>query len=366
MKQSKSVPSLLFVFFGLISNGLALQAADSVQAPSGALLSAQDSKGPLRADQDQDTEEDTAASNEGRQETSPVASSFELRYKFQAGELLRWHVEHLVTVKTTIQGTTQKAETRSHSTKAWRVISVNLDGDAVFAHMVEDVDMWQKVTGRQEIRFNSKSDKKPPPEYVNAAASVGVPLSTITLSATGKVIERNDRQGMPQDDHSLITMPLPDRPVNVNEKWDTPYIIPVRKPDGTVINIQARQVFQLTKVVAGLATVSLATEVLTPVRDPRIKAQLVQRLSNGIIKFDISAGRVKSQRMDSKESVLAFSGADSEMDYKARFTEDLVSADVVSADSEPTAQAEPKSGEPGHRKPIRTADGRSKTPNIRQ
>ena len=70
--------------------------------------------------------------------------TFLLRYKFQECPMLRWKVEHLVTVETTIQGTTQKAETGSHSTKARRVVSVDSDGQAVFAHLVEDVDMWQK------------------------------------------------------------------------------------------------------------------------------------------------------------------------------------------------------------------------------
>ena len=293
----------------------------------------------------------------------PTEPTFLLRYKFHAGQLLRWKIEHLVTVKTKIQGTIQKAETRSLSTKAWRVISVNSEGEAVYAHMVEDVDMWQKVTGRQEIRYNSKTDDKPPPDYVNAAAAVGVTLSTITLSAKGTVIERNNRRGMPDSKNAPVTMPLPERSVKIADKWDQPYGIPVRKHDGTLIHIQARQVFQLDKVVAGLATISLKSEVLTPVNDPRIEAQLVQRLLNGTIKFDIDAGRVQRQRMASKASVLAFSGADSSMDYKARFTEDFLSVDVEAV-AEPATQADSADKEP--RKPLRTVERRRKSARIRR
>ena len=294
----------------------------------------------------------------------PKEKTFLLRYKFHEGQMLRWKVEHLVTIETTIQGTTQKAETGSRSTKAWRVVSVDSDGQAVFAHLVEDVDMWQKVTARQEVRYNSKTDDKAPPEYQNAAASVGVPLSTITLSAIGKVIERNDRRGMPETESKYVTMPLMEAPVKMNDRWDTPYIIPVRKPDGTLINIQARQVFQLKKVVAGLATISLNTEVLTPVHDPRVQAQLVQRLLNGTIKFDIVAGRVEQQQMDLDESVLAFSGAESSMDYKARFREEFLSAETMAGAGETATKISARDNRP--RNSLQTARGRRVSPKIRR
>ena len=291
-------------------------------------------------------------------------ATYELRYKFRQDETLRWEVNHLVTVETAIQGTTQKAETGSRSTKTWRIISVDTEGNAVFVHSVEDVDMWQRVTGRQEIRYNSSTDDKVPPEYENVAASVGVPLSTITLSTVGEVIERNDRKGSKQEQHAIVTMPFPGHPVRIQDQWETPYVIPVRTPNGTLINIQARQVFRLEKVVAGLATISLDTEVLSPVKDPRIRAQLVQRLLGGTIKFDIDAGCVRRQRMELKESVLAFSGAESSMDYKARFTEDLVEVDLAAISSEQASSG--KSPDGSSSRPVETAGKRGESPRRRR
>ena len=257
-------------------------------------------------------------------------STFLLRYKFNAGERLRWKVSHLVTVKTKIQGTNQKAEMRSYSTKAWQVTSVNPDGEATFSHVVENIDMWQKVSGRKEVHYNSTQDNKPPPEYDNAAQSVGVPLATITLKPTGEIIERadNDRHKKDGFGGGQVTIPLAEQPVKIGDKWSVPYMIPVRNNEGTQINIKSQQVFSLEKVVAGLATVSVRTELLTPIKDPRIQAQLVQRLLNGMVKFDINDGRVIRQRMDLDELVLAFNGADSSMNYRARFTEELLGSET--------------------------------------
>jgi hypothetical protein len=77
-------------------------------------------------------------------------------------------------------------------------------------------------------------------------------------------------------------------------------------------------------VAAGVATIEVKTQVLSPVDDPRIRSQLVQRLQFGTIRFDVDAGRVLSKQMDTDEIVIGFQGADSIMQYLARFTEEPV------------------------------------------
>ena len=79
--------------------------------------------------------------------------------------------------------------------------------------------------------------------------------------------------------------------------------------------------FKLLSVKTGVATIEVKTHVLTPVKEAEVKAQLMQQLTNGTMKFDIDAGRVISKQMDWDETVVGFSGADSMMEYLARFSE---------------------------------------------
>ncbi len=58
----------------------------------------------------------------------PDATSYMLRYKFQAGENLVWKVEHRARVRTTVSGTTQTADTTSISAKRWKITDVQPDG----------------------------------------------------------------------------------------------------------------------------------------------------------------------------------------------------------------------------------------------
>ena len=132
-----------------------------------------------------------------------------------------------------------------------------------------------------------------------------------------------------------MTMPLADHPIAVGESWSSPLEIEVRQNDGRPQQIQTRQKFTLVKVEHGVATINVDSQVLTPVHDPSIEAQLIQRLSDGTVRFDIVAGRVLSQQLDLDRHVIGFNGAGSSMHYVTRFTEKLLN-------DESTATTKPK------------------------
>jgi hypothetical protein len=91
-----------------------------------------------------------------------------------------------------------------------------------------------------------------------------------------------------------------------------------------VKKVRTRQKFTLDAVSDDLATITVDSQVLTPIHDPAIEAQLIQRMSSGTIRFDISAGRVLSQQLDLDRHVIGFSGASSSMHYVTRFSEKLL------------------------------------------
>lgn len=249
--------------------------------------------------------------------------TYELRYKFEPGEFVRWRAVQLVTVDTKIRGTGQTAKTRSVSLKSWRVSDVDDAGNATFVYQVDEVDMWQAVSGQREVKYNSRTDDNPPREYAHVADSVAVPLARITLSPTGRMVRRENKHRQFSPNTTELAIPLPDEPVRVGAKWHVTDESRVRLEDGRVQRVQMKHVFTLEKVVAGLATIRMHTEVLSPVNDPKVEAQLVQKLQNGQIMFDLDAGRMLSKQIDLDSTVIGFSGADSVMQYLARFTEEL-------------------------------------------
>lgn len=258
--------------------------------------------------------------------------SYRLQYTFSPDEVIRTKVVHLVAVETKIRGVSETAKTRSVSTRAWKITDVDEEGNTTFAYVVEEVSMWQQVSGRQEVRYDSTKEEEPPPEYKHVAESIGVPMATVTIAPNGEIVKREKARTQFNPGIGELTIRLPDQAIKAGTKWTTTGELPVRpRPNTPVKRVKIRQLYTLEKVQTGVATISVKTQVLTPVNDPAIQSQLVQRIKTGEIKFDIDAGRVISQQMDTDETVIGFSGPESIMKYLARHTEEKVKKDAVAA-----------------------------------
>lgn len=253
-----------------------------------------------------------------------------LQYQFSPGELFRTRVTHLVSLETTIQGVTETARTRSVSVKAWNVHEVSEDGHVTFDYVIESVNMWQQMSGRQEVRYDSTQDEQPPPEYQHVAGSIGQPMATITIAPHGKIVERANSLSQFNPGIGELTITFPEEPIPVGHRWATEGELPLRaRPSDPIKRVRLRQQYTLDKVQTGVATISVATQVLTPLNDPTLESQLIQRLKRGEIKFDIDAGRIISQQMDTDENVVGFNGPDSNMKYLSRLREEVVREERV-------------------------------------
>ena len=255
----------------------------------------------------------------------PNPEKHTLRYEFHPGQTLRWQVVDRKKIETASSESTQVTETVSSSVKVWRVRDVLPDGTATFENSVESVDMWQKLSGCQEVRYNSRTDKEPPPGFSQVVDSIGVPLSTITISATGKVLRRKRNPAVTSaESQGQVAVPLPEEPVAVGHTWSFPHQIDVALTSGLVKKVKTVQKFTLASVKTGVATIEVSTQILTPIHDPAIEAQLIQHHSSGTVRFDVDAGRVLAMRMDLDKRVVGFHTAASSLHYLTRFTEQLL------------------------------------------
>ncbi|MGC3972466.1 MAG: hypothetical protein QM775_35515 [Pirellulales bacterium] len=130
------------------------------------------------------------------------------RYQFAKGETVRWLVEHRAKIASTVEGSSQTAETSTDSVKAWKVVETFPGGETKFVNSVDSIDMRQKLTGRQETRYNSRTDEEVPPMFAAAAKQVGVSLAEITIDARGNVQKRVDLKKV-QEGGARSKRPLP-------------------------------------------------------------------------------------------------------------------------------------------------------------
>ncbi len=261
----------------------------------------------------------------------PTGPKYELRYRFTKGEVVRTKVKQQTRIETTISGNTQTADMTSISTKAWHVTDVSAEGNVTFSTRIDAIDMRQKMSGRQEVTYNSQTDAKPPAGYETAAQSVGKVLTEIVIDPSGKILKREKKNQLSVDNvNAQVVMPLPKEAIPAGESWSVPLEITVMLEDKETKLINARNRYQLDKVEDGVATISVET-VIPPLNDPKIRAQLIQRLTRGTVRFDLKAGRVLSQMTELDEQVIGFQGSNSSLHYLGRFTEELVVSDTKTA-----------------------------------
>jgi hypothetical protein len=190
-------------------------------------------------------------------------------------------------------------------------------------NVVEHVHMVHQLPEREPTEYDSRQDKTPPPGFEDTARAIGVPLSVIRINPAGKMLRRDVklRQQNVEEDAPIVVR-LPDKPVTVGETWDDPFDVKVALENGSTKTIQTRRRHKLAGVKSGIATIEVTYQVLSPI-DPFVESQLVQRLMEGAVKFDIEAGRVVSQQMDIDKRILGFAGPTSSMHYITRMEEKL-------------------------------------------
>jgi hypothetical protein len=258
-------------------------------------------------------------------QTADGPAKYELKYKFEQGQQIRWQVIHRATVRSTIQGTTDSAQTRSESVKVWDVKEINPEGEIVFTHWVQSIKMTNRLPNRAEASYDSTTDKVPDAGFEQAAKAVGVPLTEIRMTPAGRILRRIQRHIQPgANNETPIAFPLPKEPVPVGHVWSEPHTVKVTLKNSSTKSVETRRRFELKGVKDGIATISVNYQVLTPTRDAGVEAQLVQRLYQGAFQFDIEQGCVAGVLMDVDKRVIGFSGPDSSMHYVMQFSEKLL------------------------------------------
>jgi hypothetical protein len=274
-------------------------------------------------------EDDQPAPPPAKASTTPPADNdakYDLRYKLALGDVLRYEVSHRASIQSTIEKTTQAAQTKTDSIKVWKVTDVLPNGDIEFMNVVERVSMVNQLPDRDPVAYDSERDKTPPPGFEDAAKSVGVPLSVIRMTPRGKVVRRVAKlRQLRLEDDSPIVVRLPEEPVEIGATWDEPFNVKIELQGGATKRIQTRRHHKLKGVNGNVATIEVTYQVLSPIDAPQ-EAQLVERMMSGEVQFNLKTGRVVSQQMSIDKRILGFAGPTSSMQYVMKMDEKLLDA----------------------------------------
>jgi hypothetical protein len=265
----------------------------------------------------------------------PETKTYDLQYKLTRGDVLRYDVTHQASISGTSDKSTQTAQSKTDSIKVWKVTDILPSGDIEFMNVCERVRMVNVLPDGKATEYDSTRDKTPPPGFDDAAKAIGVPLSTMKITTHGKVLSRDVKvHNQGSNDDAAIVLRLPDNPVAIGDTWDEPFEVKVNLPKGASKSIKTRWHHKLADVKDGIATIEVTYQVLSPA-DAGVELQLVQRMQNGQVKFDIEKGRIQSQKMDVDKRIIGFAGPTSSMQYIMKMEEKLLKDEPKTAAKTP-------------------------------
>lgn len=256
-----------------------------------------------------------------------------LRYKFQPGQVVRYLVDDKSTVDLEYG---QQKGTFAYQTTSWKhytVKSVNPDGSAVLELVIDRAKMQVQEQGRQAIAYDSQAVGAAPKEFAALAGLIDKPR-TITVTATGVIetpVEAPEvqvRADAIDQQNTNVLIVLPENGVSVGSSWKDDFQIAVAIKEVPYHRfIRLRRLYTLTAIDAQTATIDLQTIVLSPLDDPAIEAQLLQRTPNGVIRFDLASGRILERQTRLNNQVVNFEGPGSKIKVDRRFSETITTDD---------------------------------------
>lgn len=273
----------------------------------------------------------------------PKPSGFLLRYHFQVNQVVTYEVTHETKIMLTKGEFSTTDRNSSFTRKHFAVISVDENGTAILEPMIDSVKMSAQFGSQPAIEYDSQKNNKPPRGFAGVAKTIGKPLVRLKFSANGELIAaipllsrkvqsrvvKNNGPAKPSNDpNKNFLIVFPKKPVQVGESWSD------RKLSATLRVMQGRlplyreypilRTYKLDSVKGNLATISLTSASLKPISDPKLEAQIIQRLPSGTIVFDLKRGLIVSRTLKTDRKVIGLISAQSRLHVISNRVEKMI------------------------------------------
>lgn len=241
----------------------------------------------------------------------------QLAYRFETGAFSNYEVVNKQMITTQFKEYVETVTNETTARKQFRVVSVDDAGNATLEPVVQRVVMSAKFGSADPIVCDSDKPEDAPGQFKDVLKTVNKPIARVQVTSSGEMLKVTLMDGAPDgmtaadslnDPRLNFLTVLPKEPVGVGASWKDRFSVPVTLGEGRLTQpVTLQRTYEVTKLENGVATISLKTTVITPVADPKIEVQLMQRALVGTLEFDTTRGCVLSQRtMASKVVVGAF------------------------------------------------------------
>jgi hypothetical protein len=256
----------------------------------------------------------------------PESGAQSLRFRWQTGQTLTYRVEHGTAAAETLDGKTTQTASKLTVLKRWQVLDVDAAGVATVQKTVTAMRLEQTTPSGTPLVFDSTNpDKSDPQLREQLTKFVGVPLETLRVDATGRVVEVKECKHGPaskfeSDPPFAVQLPAS----GAGSSWERAYKITLEPPQGTGEKYDAAQTYQVRGTAGNLVTLALTSQLKTQPESAVDRLPLLQGLPEGEVVFDTQAGRVQSVRLKVSQSLDKHQGEGSSYRFESSYVEEHV------------------------------------------
>jgi hypothetical protein len=264
---------------------------------------------------------------------------YRLEYKLQAGQTIYYDIMQKAKIITQKEGKAETTQNESNTRMHFRVLSVAADGQAELESSIDHVKMSYSFGGGDPITYDSQNDRIPPRGFGGVKESIGRPLARLKVEKSGKLVSAISLRGENAEDKNDVSddparnylVPLPTEPVAVGATWTQQLSVRVRISRNLTNKVTLLRKYEFASIEGHVATIRVKTGVVTPVDDPQILMQLIQRTPQGTIRLDLEQGLIVSRISTTDKTELGVLGPNSSMQAVSELKETLVPAPTVAA-----------------------------------
>jgi hypothetical protein len=261
--------------------------------------------------------------------SAPAAAQTEAwQFRWQAGQVLIYRVEHLTTASELTAGGTTETSTRLNLTKRWQVLDVDKTGTATLRLSLDALRLETRAQNRDPLVFDSEHlDKSDPHLQEQLVRFLGQPLAVLRVNRQGKVVEVKESKHGPAsrfESEPPFVILLPAAAVKPGQSWERAYQITLEPPQGTGEKYEALQKYVCKAVATDTATIALATFAKTMPDNMLDRVPLLQMQPEGEVLFNLKEGRLRRAHLHIEKELKGHQGEGSSCRFRSTYTEEFV------------------------------------------
>jgi hypothetical protein len=243
------------------------------------------------------------------------------QFRFQKGQDLVYRVRHQTAVTEIVQGSASESASTLDVVKRWKFTDVDAAGTATMDLSIERMRNEQKRPGGEVLLFDSANLDKSTPELKGMAKFLGTTIASIRVDKHGRVVEVKAGPKAKYEAEPPFVVVLPEAQAAAGQSWSRPFTISLDPPLGTGEKHEAEQVSACSKIEVGKATLTVTTKLKAAPESPQELVPLVQKLLQGQVVIDLTAGRIESVQLAVDRTVEHHQGTGSSYRFRTTYAE---------------------------------------------